>query len=81
MMTSMKLWMAYLEKHPSDVPLDKMMSIYNVLDLIETDPDQLETKDIAVAYQTFVETFSQHPQTLENILKVPILFLVPELNS
>jgi hypothetical protein len=81
MMLAMRLWMAYIEKHPNEVPAEKMSSVYNVLELIETDSNQLSTKDIALAYQSFVETFSQDPKTLENILKVPILFLIPEINS
>ena len=79
MLLGMKLWMAYMEKHPNEVPADKMTSVFQVLELIEDDSEELSTRDIATAYQAFVETFSDHPEALAKIHKVPILFLIPEI--
>tara|TARA_B100001778_G_scaffold334967_1_gene349843 strand:+ start:44070 stop:44363 length:294 start_codon:yes stop_codon:yes gene_type:complete len=79
MLLSMKLWMQFIEKHPEMVPSHSVISVNNVLDILE-DPSLLSTHDVAVLYESFVDMFSQYPDTLEKVHKIPLLFLVPETN-
>lgn len=77
MVLSVKLWMKYMEKHPEMVPTSKVGPVNEVLYLLDNS-DELSTKDLANLYETFVNTFSQYPNILEKLYKIPLLFLVPQ---
>lgn len=77
MLMSIRLWLTYLEMHPSQVPADIVFSLDEIVETMQK--EDITTKEIALAYEGFFNEFSKNPNTFEKLFRLPLLFLVPEI--
>jgi len=77
MLISIRLWLTYLEMHPSMVPANIVFSLDEINETIKR--EDVTTKEIAMSYETFFNEFSKNPDTFEKLYRLPMLFLVPEI--
>lgn len=77
MLMSIRLWITYLEMHPSQVPVDIVFSLDEIIETLKN--EDVTTKEIALAYETFFNEFSKNKDTFEKLYRLPLLFLVPEI--
>lgn len=79
MLIGIRLWMKYIEKHPEMVPSSSVLSINNLLEIIDNFNENTQTREIAILYEGLIGNFISDNEVTGKLLKLPILFLVPEL--
>lgn len=81
MLLSLRLWFKYIEKSDQPFPVKLVGTLNELLDEVEKHPDEIDIRDIAKTYKQFVDVFKEFPDVYNRLLRIPILFLIPEVKD